>query len=69
MPAHHPGELMNAGIELLFWILFGSLILAAWAIAEIVEHEEGALPKPRMDCIDNGPLEHWEAGSGRVRNP
>ena len=54
---------MHGGVEVLFWLCFGALILVALVIASIGEWLEGrkpdVLPPPRMDRIARGGRDHW----------
>jgi hypothetical protein len=44
----------------------GVCVFLLWAVSQ---EEEEPLPEPEPGCIDDGPLEAWEAGEGRVRWP
>lgn len=51
------------------WIGLACLLLTVAFVLWAKENEPERLPDPRLDCIDKGPLEHWEASEGRVRFP
>jgi len=58
---------MSCDIQLALGILgfVGVCVFLLWAAAQ----EEEPLPPPESGCIDDGPVEAWEAGEGRVRVP
>lgn len=59
---------MPAGIEMLFWMIFGGFILICWLLAEVCERKEkDLLPAPRMDCIARGGKDHWLVSDVKTR--
>lgn len=60
---------MAAGIELLFWMIFGGFILICWLLAEVCERKEKDLPKPHLRAKVLTGRDYWRVIAGRARTP